>query len=91
MNDNLNYNKFKTIIYCSSGYYGSKKLWNDASYAFRTRFKKISWNRNRGTLEGIDTSYEWQYLTNDRKYLAEKLEVDINVLPEWDYEYCELQ
>jgi hypothetical protein len=84
--DYLDFKEIKTVIYTPSGYYGSKLLWNDASYAFKHRLDPIAWKGNEHT----DNSDKWQFLTNNRYYLAEKLNVGMDVLPEWDYEFCVL-
>ena len=90
MEDQLDYSKYKTIIYSPGGYYGSEFLWNDANFAFRHRFEKYDWHLEYGLTQGRDNSDKWQFLTNDREYLAKKLGIDIDVLPEWDYEFCVL-
>jgi hypothetical protein len=83
----------KTIIYCPIGYFGSEKLWNDASYAFQ--HKDDGWrNYHYGTYsryqsKGLDDN--WTFLGNDRRKLAEQLKIDIDVLPGYDYEHCELE
>ena len=91
MEDYLDYKLYKTIIYTPSGYYGSEKLWNDASYAFQHRLQKRFWHKVNGLIQGIDDSDNWQYLTNKKEYLAEKLNIPITDLPEWDYEFIELK
>ena len=85
-NDTVNYKKLKTIIYSPEGYYGSELLWNDASYAFKHRLDAIKWKGNEHT----DNSDKWQHLSNNRAYVAEKLDVEVWMLPEYDYEFCEI-
>ena len=91
INDNLDYTKIKTIIYCPTGYYGSESLWNDAGYAFRHRYQHEYGNMgSRGEWIGKDNTDKWQYLGNNKEELSEKLGVDKYVLPVWDYEYVTL-
>jgi hypothetical protein len=90
-NDTLDYTKLKTIIYTPTGYYGSEFLWNDAGYAFRFRYQKQYGNMGtRGEWIGKDTTDQWQYLTNNKEHLREKLGLEPGILPEWDYEYITL-
>ena len=91
MQDYLDFSKFKTIIYSPNGYYGSELLWNDASYAFQHRLEPVFWHKTNGMTEGVDQSDKWQFLTNNRIELADKLGIEIDVLPVWDYEYCEIK
>lgn len=87
MNDYLDYSKFRTIIYTPIGYYGSELLFNDPSYAFRHRMEERGVYIN---LSGLRVSKndadKWQYLTNNKRELADKLDIDILDLPEWDFE-----
>jgi hypothetical protein len=82
-------NNIKTVIYAPTGYYGSTKLWNDPSFAFR--------NRNEhpytayGTFAKKPPKDDWQYLGNDRSRIAQTLGVDVDILPEWDYECAVLE
>jgi hypothetical protein len=87
LNSHVDYTKLKTVIYCPSGYYGSYLLWNDTSYAFKNRNKPEFWKGNEHT----DNSDKWEWLALDNKELAEKLKIDIDILPEYDYEFCTLE
>ena len=78
-NTTINFKEYQTIIYTPTGYFGSKMLWNDPSYAFQNRFDTPV-NQDK-----------WDYLTSNRSYLAEQLEIDISDLPEWDYENIEVK
>lgn len=86
-NDTLDYSKIKTIIYSPSGYYGSESLWNDASFAFRNRYRNWSYDGNGVLAQGKNDMFEWQYLGTNRKYIADKLGVEFDWMPESDYEY----
>lgn len=90
-NDTLDYTKIKTIIYCPNGYYGSESLWNDAGYAFRSRYQQQYENRGiAGEWIGKNSTDEWQYLGMDDEELSKKLGLERGVLPVWDYEYITL-
>ena len=86
-NDTLDYTKIKTVIYSPCGYYGSESLWNDASFAFQHRYKNYSYEYVNGQTQGKNAMFEWQYLGTNRQYIADKLGVEFDWLPESDYEY----
>lgn len=79
----------KTVIYCETGYYGSSKLWRDAAYAFRHR-NDIPYHPY-GTLAYKPPMNDWMWLGNDSARVAQLLNVPIDILPEYDYEYVTME
>ena len=79
----------KTIVYCEVGYFGSEKLWRDTSYAFqhRNEVKYVSY----GTYAAPHNYGDWVYLGNNRNEVAKDLNIDIDLLPEYDNEFCVLE
>jgi len=82
----IDYSQIKTVIYTPTGYFGSDKLWRDASYAFQHRHDNTLKFRPYGTLGAQDRPDDWIWLGNNGTKAAELLEVPIAFLPEYDYE-----
>jgi hypothetical protein len=82
----MDYSQIKTIIYTPTGYFGSPHIWNDASYAFQHRHDNTLKFRPYGTLGAQDRPDDWIFLGNDSVTVANNLNVNLDVIPEYDYE-----
>jgi hypothetical protein len=86
------YSKIKTVISCPTGYYGSEYLWNDPVYAFKKMNDDMRVFHPYGTYYNKNqNANKWEYLGKDKETTALKINVNADVLPEWDYDFCILQ
>jgi hypothetical protein len=79
---------YKTVIYCESGYYASKLLWRDASYAFQNRNTPLyGYTSLSGYRKTESNAKYWQNIGVNSKNVADLLGIDEDMLPKYDNEF----